>query len=281
MSWSARMTPTTQRLALYGALVGGVLGVVLQAPASWLGAAVAHVTQQRILLLNPQGTLWQGSAQWHLSDGQRDWQDVQQGAPLHSRRLTSPVQWQIAPKFDFKHMNIGLQLAIHTACCTPTPLQWRLTPTWQGLRIRSNDHASQWPAKWLVGLGAPWNTVQPDGQLQLRTQQFEWLQPWQTSKGQGQMQGQISLQWQHLSTRLSTLQPLGNYRLVVTGGELPQLQLNTLEGSLLLEGRGEWRQGRLRFRGEAKAQNGAETALSNLLNVLGQRRGNTSIMEIG
>jgi general secretion pathway protein N len=60
-----------------------------------------------------------------------------------------------------------------------------------------------------------------------------------------------------------------------------QVTLDTLEGSLQLQGRGEWQQGRLRFRGEAKAQTDAEAAVSNLLNVLGQRRGNVSFMELG
>ena len=282
MKRAQRMPLRMKHLALYGALLGAVFGLVMQAPASWLGGCIAHLTQQRVLLLNTEGTVWQGSARWALGDGQHSWAQAQAGGGFNDDSLDSRIQWQIAPRIDFQNLGVGLHLAINTTCCTATAWQWMFTPTWQGLRIRSNDHASQWPAKWLVGLGAPWNTVQPDGQLHLQTQQFEWLQPWRVQNKQIQMHGKVELQWQQFSTRLSTLKPLGNYRVTLTGGETPpQVQLNTLEGSLQLQGQGEWREGRLRFRGEAKAQSGAEAALSNLLNVLGQRRGNSSFMELG
>ena len=57
-------------LAGWSAFAGLLLGLAMQAPASWLSEAVASATQQRVLLLNPQGTVWQGSAEWALSDGQ-------------------------------------------------------------------------------------------------------------------------------------------------------------------------------------------------------------------
>lgn len=283
-----------KRLAAMGLLIGCLAGVLLQAPASWLGQALARVSHQRMLLLNPQGTVWQGSADWALSDG--DFSEVGQGerarnpqamADLGSAtgpsatRLPSRLQWQIRPHLDWSTFSIGLKLSLSSPCCTPLPWQVVATPTWQGLRVQSNDHSSVWPATWLMGLGAPWNTVQAQGQLQVRTQQLQWLQPWSSARMAPALTGQVELQWQQFSTRLSTLKPLGSYRVLVTGGDTMQVELTTLEGSLQLQGRGEWLQGRLRFRGEAKAQTDAEAALSNLLNVLGQRRGNVSFMELG
>jgi len=50
---------------------------------------------------------------------------------------------------------------------------------------------------------------------------------------------------------------------------------------LQLQGQGEWLGQRLRFNGEAKASAGNEDALFNLLGVLGQRRGSTSILKLG
>lgn len=262
---------------MLGLLLGLLLGLVLQAPASGLSAAVALATQQRVLLLNPQGTLWQGSADGALSDGQNSLASMQSARQV----LPSRVHWRIRPHLDWQQAAIGLQLVLQSDCCTPAPLQVFIAPGWQGLRISSLAHHSQLPASWLVGLGAPWNTLQPGGQLQLRTQQVQWQQPWSAHPSQAKLTGQIELQWLDCSTRLSTLRPLGHYRVVVTGGDTMQLQLDTLQGSLQLHGRGEWLQGRLRFRGEAKAQPDAEVALSNLLNVLGQRRGNVSLMELG
>lgn len=268
-------TPLKRWVGL-GVLMGLLFGLVVQAPARWLSELVAQASHQRVLLINPQGTVWQGSADWVLSDG---------SAPTTfssglSSRLPSRVQWHISPSVAFQNLSLGLQLSVSTACCTTSALQIFVAPTWQGLRINSNDHVSQWPAAWLIGLGAPWNTVQAEGQLQLRTQQLQWLQPW-SSSSQAKLSGQAELQWLQLSTRLSTLRPLGNYRVMLTGGDTMQVQLDTLEGSLQLQGHGEWLQGRLRFRGEATAQTEAEAALSNLLNVLGQRRGRVSFLELG
>ena len=281
-----RMTAAPlNQLAGWSAFAGLLLGVVMQAPASWLSEAVAKATQKRVLLLNPQGTVWQGSAEWALSDGQHTLATAQE-ANAHKglatpTRLASRLQWRIGPSIDFQNFAVGLRLELQSACCTPSPLQVFAAPTWQGLQLRSQSHTSQWPATWLVGLGAPWNTLQPEGQMQLRTQTLQWQQPWSTAHAQPKLTGEVELQWLQFSTRLSTLRPLGNYRVVVKGGDTMQVTLDTLEGSLQLQGRGEWQQGRLRFRGEAKAQTDAEAAVSNLLNVLGQRRGNVSFMELG
>ena len=129
--------------------------------------------------------------------------------------------------------------------------------------------------------------MQTEGTLQLSTQQLAW----QHIAGQTQLQGQAQLQLQQISTRLSTLKPLGSYRVVLqstsdaaTGAEASDtmlLTLDTLEGSLQLQGTGQWRNGYLQFNGEASSEPDAEAALSNLLNILGQRRGAKSILKLG
>jgi general secretion pathway protein N len=95
------------------------------------------------------------------------------------------------------------------------------------------------------------------------------------------MQGQAELQLQQLGTRLSTLRPLGNYRVRIQGGTPIALSLDTLEGSLQLQGKGQLANGRVQFDGEASAAPDAEAALSNLLNILGQRQGTKSILKMG
>ena len=122
-----------------------------------------------------------------------------------------------------------------------------------------------------------WNTVQPEGQMQLQTNDLQWTY----QAGQEQLQGQAELQLQQLATRLSTLRPLGSYRVRVQGGEAITLTLDTLEGSLQLQGSGQLQNGRVRFNGEASAAPDAEAALSNLLNILGQRQGAKSILKMG
>lgn len=251
--------------SITGALIGACFALVTQAPASWLANAISNASQNRFLLQNAQGTVWRGSAIALLADGN-------QGMPLPSR-----LHWDFASGFDRSLMRLVMRAQIKSECCTPEPLQLAVSIGWQGLRIDVANQQSQWPAHWLVGLGSPWNTVQPEGSMQLRTENLIW----QSNEGIPKIQGAAELTLSQLATPLSTLRPLGTYRLRVQGGDTMAVSLATLEGGLQLSGNGQWASGRLRFKGEARAQPAFEAALSNLLNILGQRQGAISIMELG
>ena len=152
-----------------------------------------------------------------------------------------------------------------------------MRPRWGGVQATLADGRSQWPAALLAGLGTPWNTLQFDGDLLLDTRALsvEWVQ------GRLAIAGRAELTAQQLSSRLSTLRPMGSYRITVLGGATPALQLETLEGSLQLSGSGQWVGSRLRFTGTASAAPESESALSNLLNIVGRRSGPRSIITIG
>ena len=64
-----RRPPRASTWALAGALCGLLAGGVVFAPASWLAAAVASATQQRVLLADARGSVWSGSAVLVLSGG--------------------------------------------------------------------------------------------------------------------------------------------------------------------------------------------------------------------
>ena len=93
--------------------------------------------------------------------------------------------------------------------------------------------------------------------------------------------------------QLQALQPRGTVwngsaRFVLSGGAssrdarvLPgQLELETLEGSLKLSGRGQWNGARWNFRGQASASAENESVLGNLLNIVGRRQGTSSIIAL-
>ena len=191
--------------------------------------------------------------------------------------LPSRVQWQLWPHIDWTHTRIGMRATVTAACCLAQPVRMDIAPMWRGMQVQVSDHISHWPAALLVGLGAPWNTVQPDGQLQLHTHGLGWT----LQAGRNSLQGNAELQWHHVSTQLATLRPLGSYRVRLQGGDTMALTLDTLEGSLRLQGHGSLQQGRVQFSGEASATPDTETALSNLLNILGQRQGHKSILKLG
>ena len=270
---------STRRWAWTGTAIGVALALLTQAPAYWVAHVVAQASGERMMLQDPQGTVWQGSAQAVLSAGPQ--------ADASNTALPTRLQWQLGPHLDLSAARVGLRLSLSSECCTSQPIWVDVTPQWRGLRVQINDQRSTWPASWLSGLGAPWNTMQLEGALQLSTQQLAW----QHTAGQAKLQGQAQLHLQQLSTRLSTLKPLGSYRVVLqgmrtaadaeAGDDTMHLTLDTAEGSLQLQGTGEWRNGHLQFNGEASSEPDAEAALSNLLNILGQRRGAKSILKLG
>ncbi|MBY0455503.1 MAG: type II secretion system protein N [Burkholderiaceae bacterium] len=248
--------------ALAGVLAGALPAVLVYAPAQWLATTLAQASGEHLQLLEPRGTIWAGSAQLVLTGGKSS----QNRAALPGR-----VQWQLRP-----HME-GLRADISATCCTTAPLQLQLQARWGGARITVADGSSQWPAHVLAGLGTPWNTLQLDGPLVLETKglQADW------TEGRLQLSGQTQLDALAMSSRLSTLRPMGSYRLTLHGGAAPTLTLDTLQGDLQLSGSGQWVGQRLRFSGEASATPERESALSNLLNIIGRRSGARSIITLG
>ena len=211
-----------------------------------------------------RGTVWRGSAQWVLAGGSGSRDAV---------ALPSRLSWQLRPGLR------GLQVALHASCCTPQPLGVHVQAGWRELTISLDDGApSHWPAALLAGLGTPWNTLQLDGELQLRTTDLRL----QWARGRMQIEGRAELDALGLGSRLTTLRPMGSYRLALQGGPTPTLHLSTQAASnLQLSGQGQWIGARLRFTGEASAAPEREAALANLLNIIGRRNGARSLITIG
>ncbi len=248
--------------ALAGGIVGVLPALIAFAPAHWLADGVARATQGQVLLAQARGTVWTGSAQLVLTGG---------NASKDSAALPGRVHWQLRPTFT------GLRAQLQADCCTPAPVQAQVHVGWAGMRLAVADGQSQWPADLLTGLGTPWNTLQPQGQLALETRALEMR--W--AAGRMVLAGQAQLDARAMSSRLSTLRPMGSYRLALQGGDVPTLTLSTLEGALQLSGSGQWVGQRLRFAGEARAAPEREAALSNLLNIIGRRSGARSIITVG
>ena len=249
--------------ALAGALLGALPALAVFAPAQWLASTVARASGGQVQLAQARGTVWNGSAQLVLTGGL----DSQDAAALPGR-----LNWQLRPTWGG-----GVRALVRAACCTPEPLRLQVQPRWGGAQLTVQDNQSQWPAALLTGLGTPWNTLQLQGQLALHTSGLnaEW------ASGRMLLAGQLQLDALAMSSRLSTLRPMGSYRLLLEGGAVPTLQLTTLDGALQMQGSGQWVGKRLRFEGEATAEPEREAALSNLLNIIGRRRGARSLITLG
>ncbi len=262
-SYTARTRPLW--LAWVGAVTGALLAVLFWMPAAWLTGQVGRATQQRVVLEDARGTVWTGSARLLLSggEGSRD-----------AAALPGRVDWRLRPRWN------GVWLELQAGCCTRAPIEVTAQPRWGGANVQVGPVNTRWPLGLLGGLGTPWNTVQLQGELDLSSSGLQWT--WVA--GRLDTTGQLRMQAMDVTSRLSTLRPLGSYLLEYAApglGQSPRLTLSTLSGSLVLTGQGQWVGPRLRFNGEATAVEGREVALDNLLNIIGRRLGTRSVITVG
>ncbi|MES2959962.1 MAG: type II secretion system protein N [Pseudomonadota bacterium] len=269
LAWQ-RTRGAAGRWAVAGAILGALAALVVYAPAAWLASAVASATADRLLLTDARGSVWNGSALPVLSGGpgSRD-----------ASALPGRLEWNLSWR------GLGAELRARQACCLRGEVRALIRPGLGRLSVQllpaESSTVGQWPASWLSGLGTPWNTVQLGGALRLTSPGLtvEWVQ------GRVRFTGEAALDIANASSRVSTLDTLGSYRLTVRGnaasGDAASVSLITIDGALRLSGQGEWTGNGLRFRGEAQAAEGSETALNNLLNIIGRRQGTRSVISIG
>jgi general secretion pathway protein N len=281
-----------KRWALIGGLLGALAALVVYLPAAWVARSVAQATGGQLLLADAKGSLWRGSAVLVLTGGE--------GA-RDASALPGRLHWRVGLSAP------ALALRLRHACCINGELLVRVVPGLNQLRVElqpansppANAEApapagsalpalpalpalllGQWPASLLSGLGTPWNTLQPRGTLQVATRgvTIELIQ------GRWVFAGRAEIGLTGMSSRVSTLDELGNYQIELQGdprGQAATVQLSTRSGALQLNGSGQWAASRLRFSGQASAAPGSEAALNNLLNIIGRRQGALSLITIG
>lgn len=272
---AAGTAPRLRWAALVGLMLGAAMAGVLTLPASWLGGWVANMTQHRVLLLQPQGTLWRGAATLALGAGP--------GSPS-SVALPQRLRWQLSPAGAWD-APWRWRLRLDHSGILNDPVTFLIQPGWGQMAV-SLDPASQpagavaqMPASWLSGLGAPWNTLQPQGRVTLQIEHLQWEA---SRRAPPQLSLGLKVRMQNIASRVTTLPVLGHYELAISGGPALTIGLSTKPGSaLVLEGQGRWTPGgRVEFRGQATAAPGREEALSNLLNIIGRRDGARSLISL-
>jgi general secretion pathway protein N len=231
-------------LLAIAALLAAALTVIALAPAAWIGDWLE--ANSRVRLLDARGTVWSGSALVGVSDG----------------RQTMLVPGRLA--WDLRLANLSVELA-HPAFAAPVVLVPR--PSSLGLKAGR----AELPAATLTALGAPFNTLRPGGTLAINWTDAEWRP--------ASLAGNLQIEWRDAQSALSTVVPLGTYRLRLTGNT-GHLTLETLRGPLLLQGSGTIKGTRVSFKGLASAEPDMRQALAGLLGVLGPRSGHNAILAL-
>jgi general secretion pathway protein N len=225
-----------------------LLGVILwQWPATAVSPWISAGSGGRVRLTNEVGTLWHGSAELALVNGQAegDW--------------PGRIEWRIEPQWT----GLGLILTNATEHA--------------GLLVRGRWHGGVWdlqpgqgyfPAQLLEGLGMPFTTLHPGGRVHVQ---------WGAAQWQG---GELTHPWtgecllEALTSRLSPVTPLGSYEVRAVVSRLgTHLTLTTRQGPLQLRGEGEQGPGKFHFTGQASADPAQRFVLAGLLSILGKPEG--------
>jgi general secretion pathway protein N len=234
------------------ALVSVAFTILAFLPATWMATLVETQSAGRLTLGDAQGTLWRGSAFIGAAAGGND-----PVAPL----LPGRFAWRMSPTVLLGRVDAELE----NAAALSRPVS--VTGSWHHWQV--SPAAITLPAERLASLGAPLNTLQPSGEMRLSWQLLQLTR----LNGKIEMTGTMNLEMHDIASRLSPIKPLGAYDLEFDWyGPQATVTLKTINGPMLLNGSGMFRNGRLQFSGTAEAEAGQEENLANLLNLLGQRR---------
>lgn len=232
------------------ALIANVVVLLVMAPAAWVTPQFAKATQGHVNLVEPSGSLWHGSASLMLAAG-----PGAESATL----LPGRIEWRTSfwPLFMGR---VRMQMLQSQAMPDPVTVDATLrSATLSGGTIAV-------PASLLAGLGAPFNTLDLQGDVRLT-----WTE-WRSFNRQAF--GQLIVTLNDMSSRVSRVKPLGSYRVVFQAvGQAGTIDLTTSKGPLLLSGQGTVSQTSSTFNGVATSEQEARENLAGLLNLLGRHTG--------
>ena len=248
--------PTLFWIAL---LVVALWTILYQMPASWLGGALASQTGCRVMLQQPTGTIWQGSAALAFSEP-----NTTEGGCREPMAVTE--RFHLTSSCSIASLSCATELQF-VALDKPQFILWELKKT----HIVANE--VKLPANILEGLGNPWSTLRPRGQLGARWTDLVLGGILGSTSEKTPHSGVIRIIISNLSSPISPIKPLGAYEISANiGDEGLNWNLSTTSGPLLLRGQGDIKSG-LHFDGDASASPEAQDSLIGLLALLGKREG--------
>lgn len=238
--------------------------VVQQLPVSWFGGVLAAQTGCRVLLQQPMGTIWQGSAALAFSEA-----NAVDGGCREPLAATERFQWTTSCKL------LGLTCATEVefgALEQPQKIVWDMS------KIQAAGNEIKLPANVLEGLGSPWSTLRPRGELGAR---WTDINVGDTANSSGSL-GVIRIIINNLSSPISPVKPLGSYEVQMNMTPAGfNWNLSTTNGPLLLRGQGEMgnsnsgpEKAGMHFSGEASATPEAQDSLIGLMSLIGKKEGN-------
>jgi general secretion pathway protein N len=239
------------RWLLYGifGLVFYLLFLIIEIPASWFAWGLNRYTQGTVRLDPTAGSLWGGKGRLVIY------------YPKTTPHDFGQTEWGINPLWLFaRRVQLSLQ----------TNHQEKRIKTTLGLARNSfllKDTEAEVPAAFVAQLYTPLSLISPQGKVKISTKDLT-LSP-------EKVDGVATLEWLNAGSSLSSVQPLGDYRLEIIGAEKnANLKLGTLRGDLEFMGQGQWQPqtGQVQINGSALPRARAGE-LESMLNMIGRDQG--------
>lgn len=219
--------------------------LIVTAPATLLAKVVESVSNGQLVLANASGTIWQGSATPAIRQRAGSLLALEK---LHWEILLLPVlTGKLSSQFRWEN-NVQEKPMLVTLSMDQLELNNAVLPLTAGL---------------LGEISPLLQPVQLSGQVYIQSEKFIL-----TMQG---VNGSAVAEWSNAGSVLSPVKPLGNYRMNLTGaGERLDIELSTISGVLLLEGKGSFtaKQG-LHFQVSARASADSKGSINELLSNFG------------
>jgi general secretion pathway protein N len=210
-----------------------------------------------------RGTVWTGSAQVSLRS---------QDASAQLRKLPGRLSWRWSLQGGAPRIGVTID------CCLAQSIGLDLKVKDAQAIVSFTNTQITLPLSLSEAAGAPFNTLKLNGELILQTKSLRLIFEQNALK----VYGDALVELIGVSTVMSAVKPIGSYAIQVNGrGDVISLKLDTKSGAMRLRGAGEIAYRKWRFDGVASSAPGYELAMSNLLNVVGRRSGNQSVIAMG
>jgi hypothetical protein len=226
-----------------------LLFLIIEMPASWFAWGLNRYTQGTVRLDPIAGSLWSGKGRLVIY------------YPPTTPHEFGQAEWRINPLWLVAGR---VQLSLQTSH------QERRIKTTLGVARNSfilKNTEAEFSAPFVAQLYSPLSLISPQGKVRVNAEDLA-LSP-------EKMDGVATLEWLNAGSGLSSVQPLGDYRLEITGAEKnANLKLTTLRGDLEFTGQGRWQPqtGQVQINGSALPRARAGE-LESMLNMLGANQG--------
>ncbi|MDD3528869.1 MAG: type II secretion system protein N [Gallionellaceae bacterium] len=236
-----------RRLAVWlGLLCVLCAGLVYLAPATWWDLGLRRVSNDVLSLGGVRGTFWRGSG------------SLQAMLPHGSAVTLSAIQWQLRAG-DL----VRGRLRVSVLAAGSGQVILDMSAGRAGLTVYAAH--LEMPASLLGSLSPTLRAAAPGGHLTLSSDGLRYVG--------GQFAGRAELVWRDATSSLTSVRPLGDYRLDLDGaGTGLNCRLSTLgDAALSFDGTAVWQPGRpLTFAGSARPAATQRRELSPLLRLFGQ-----------